>query len=168
MSNYSELDFTPLVELSADEVVTHSYVRDVPLSEGRTLALVTLDNGRDHTRPNTLGPITLLEFATTMDLLRERAALGDIHGVAVTGKPFILAAGADLSKVSEIPSLATGKLLAQLGHYALGKQAELGVPSFVFINGLALGGGLEIALNADYRTVDATVPALALPEVSLG
>ncbi|TFC78360.1 3-hydroxyacyl-CoA dehydrogenase [Cryobacterium cheniae] len=168
MSNYSELDFTPLIELSADEVVTHSYVRDVPLSGGKTLALVTLDNGRDHTRPNTLGPITLLEFGMTMDLLRERAALGDIHGVAVTGKPFILAAGADLSKVSEIPSLATGKLLAQLGHYALGKQAELGVPSFVFINGLALGGGLEIALNADYRTVDATVPAIALPEVSLG
>ena len=168
MSNYSELDFTPLVELSADEVVTHCYVHDVPLSGGRTLALVTLDNGRDHTRPNTLGPNTLLEFAMAMDLLRERAALGDIHGVAVTGKPFILAAGADLSKVSEIPSLATGKLLAQLGHYALGKQAELGVPSFVFINGLALGGGLEIALNADYRTVDATVPAIALPEVSLG
>ncbi|MBC7441444.1 MAG: enoyl-CoA hydratase/isomerase family protein [Ramlibacter sp.] len=168
MSNYSELDFTPLVELSADEVVTHSYVRDVPLSGGRTLALVTLDNGRDHTRPNTLGPVTLLEFAMTMDLLRDRAALGDIHGVAVTGKPFILAAGADLSKVSEIPSLSTGKLLAQLGHYALGKQAELGVPSFVFINGLALGGGLEIALNAGYRTVDATVPAIALPEVSLG
>ncbi|TFC54215.1 3-hydroxyacyl-CoA dehydrogenase [Cryobacterium sp. TMT2-15-1] len=168
MSNYSELDFTPLVELSADEVVTHCYVHDVPLSGGKILALVTLDNGRDHTRPNTLGPITLLEFAMTMDLLRERAALGAIHGVAVTGKPFILAAGADLSKVSEIPSLATGKLLAQLGHYALGKQAELGVPSFVFINGLALGGGLEIALNADYRTVDATVPAIALPEVSLG
>ncbi|TFD19813.1 3-hydroxyacyl-CoA dehydrogenase NAD-binding domain-containing protein [Cryobacterium sp. TMT2-23] len=168
MSNYSELDFTPLVELSADEVVTHSYVRDVPLSGGRTLALVTLDNGRDHTRPNTLGPVTLLEFGMTMDLLRERAALGDIHGVAVTGKPFYLAAGADLSKVSEIPSLATGKLLAQLGHYALGKQAELGVPSFVFINGMALGGGLEIALNADFRTVDATAPAIGLPEVSLG
>ncbi|TFD27907.1 3-hydroxyacyl-CoA dehydrogenase NAD-binding domain-containing protein [Cryobacterium cryoconiti] len=168
MTDYSALDFTPLVDLSADEVVTHSYVRDVPLSGGRTLALVTLDNGRDHTRPNTLGPITLLEFGMTMDLLRERAALGDIHGVAVTGKPFILAAGADLSKVSQIPSLETGKLLAQLGHYALGKQAELGVPSFVFINGLALGGGLEIALNADYRTVDASVPAIALPEVSLG
>ncbi|TFC97049.1 MULTISPECIES: 3-hydroxyacyl-CoA dehydrogenase NAD-binding domain-containing protein [Cryobacterium] len=168
MTDYSALDFTPLVDLSADEVVTHSFVRDVPLSGGRTLALVTLDNGRDHTRPNTLGPITLLEFGMTMDLLRERAALGDIHGVAVTGKPFILAAGADLSKVSQIPSLETGKLLAQLGHYALGKQAELGVPSFVFINGLALGGGLEIALNADYRTVDASVPAIALPEVSLG
>jgi 3-hydroxyacyl-CoA dehydrogenase/enoyl-CoA hydratase/carnithine racemase len=38
----------------------------------------------------------------------------------------------------------------------------------VFINGLALGGGLEIGLNADYRTVDRNVAAIALPEVSLG
>src|SRR5690606_34184299 len=50
----------------------------------------------------------------------------------------------------------------------LGKLATLGVPSFVFVNGLALGGGLEIALNADYRTVDASAAGLALPEVFLG
>ena len=42
------------------------------------------------------------------------------------------------------------------------------MPSFVFYNGLALGGGLEIGLHADYRTVDASAPALALPEVFLG
>ncbi|KGJ73518.1 3-hydroxyacyl-CoA dehydrogenase [Cryobacterium roopkundense] len=168
MTNYNTLDFSPLLDISADEVVTHSLVRDVPLSGGRVLALVTLDNGRDHTRPNTLGAISLLEFATTMDALKARAERGEIHGVAVTGKPFILAAGADLSKVAEIPSLAVGKLLTQLGHHAFGKQADLGVPSFVFINGLALGGGLEVGLNATYRTVDATVPAIALPEVFLG
>ena len=168
MTDYSTIDFSPLVALSDDEVVTHSYVRDVPLSGGRTLALVTLDNGRDHTRPNTLGPVTLLEFAAAMDALKERASRGEIHGVAVTGKPYILAAGADLSKVASIPSFAVGKQLAQLGHFALGKQSELGVPSFVFINGLALGGGLEIGLNADYRTVDESVPAIALPEVFLG
>jgi 3-hydroxyacyl-CoA dehydrogenase/enoyl-CoA hydratase/carnithine racemase len=168
MTDYSTIDFSPLLELSEDEVVTHSFVRDVPLSRGRTLALVTLDNGRDHTRPNTLGAATLIEFAETMDALKERAARGEIHGVAVTGKPYILAAGADLSKVAEIPSHEVGVKLAQLGHHALGKEAELGVPSFVFINGLALGGGLEIALNADYRTVDASVPAVGLPEVFLG
>jgi 3-hydroxyacyl-CoA dehydrogenase/enoyl-CoA hydratase/carnithine racemase len=168
MTDYSAIDFSSLVALSHDEVVTHSYVRDVPLSGNRTLALVTLDNGRDHTRPNTLGALTLLEFAQTMDALKERAVRGEIHGIAVTGKPYILAAGADLSKISEIPSLEAGKKLTQLGHYAFAKQAELGVPSFVFINGLALGGGLEIGLNADYRTVDASVPAIALPEVFLG
>jgi 3-hydroxyacyl-CoA dehydrogenase/enoyl-CoA hydratase/carnithine racemase len=168
MTDYSTIDFSPLLELADDEVVTHSFVRDVPLSGGRTLALVTLDNGRDHTRPNTLGPATLLELGTTLDGLKERAARGEIAGVAITGKPFILAAGADLTKVSDIPNAAVARLLPQLGHFVLGKQSELGVPSFSFINGLALGGGVEIGLNADYRTIDASVPAIALPEVFLG
>ncbi|MCK8610329.1 3-hydroxyacyl-CoA dehydrogenase NAD-binding domain-containing protein [Agromyces sp. C10] len=168
MTDYTKIDFSELETLSDDEVVTHSYVRDIPISEGRTLTLVTLDNGRDHTRPNTLGPKSLLEYAATLDGLRERAAAGEIHAVAVTGKPFILAAGADLSKVAEIPSREIALRMGQLGHHALGKLSEVGVPSFAFINGLALGGGLEIALNADYRTVDASTPAVALPEVFLG
>ncbi|MBB5631834.1 3-hydroxyacyl-CoA dehydrogenase/enoyl-CoA hydratase/carnithine racemase [Cryobacterium mesophilum] len=160
--------FDALLALSADEVVTHSFVRDIAISDGRTLALVTLDNGRDHTRPNTLGPLTLKEYAETMATLRDRAAKGEIHGVAVTGKPYILAAGADLTNASDIPSRAIAKQLAQQGHASLGALHGLGVPSFVFINGLALGGGVEIALNADYRTVDSSIPALALPEVFLG
>ena len=65
-----------LNELSADEVVTHSYVRDVPLPSGGVLALITLDNGRDHTRPSTLGPATLHEFGATLDAVRSRASSG--------------------------------------------------------------------------------------------
>ncbi|TBN56810.1 3-hydroxyacyl-CoA dehydrogenase [Glaciihabitans arcticus] len=165
---FAPADFDELAGLSDDEVVTHSYVRDVPLASGRTLALVTLDNDRDHTRPSTFGPAGLLELAAVLDAQRERAARGEIHGLAVTGKPFILAAGADLSKVSDIPSRATAIQMAQLGHWTLDKLSTLGVPSFCFINGLALGGGTEIPLNADYRTVDASIPALGLPEVFLG
>jgi 3-hydroxyacyl-CoA dehydrogenase/enoyl-CoA hydratase/carnithine racemase len=160
--------FDDLMALSEDEVITHSLVRDIPLSDGRTLALVTLDNGRDHTRPNTLGPRTLREYTETLAGLKARARNGEIHGVAVTGKPYILAAGADLTNAGDIPSRAIAKQLAQQGHAALGSLSELGVPSFVFINGLALGGGVEIALNAHYRTVDSSIPALALPEVFLG
>jgi 3-hydroxyacyl-CoA dehydrogenase/enoyl-CoA hydratase/carnithine racemase len=161
-------DFTKLASLDPDEVVTNSFVRDIPISGGRTLALITLDNGKDHTRPNTLGPNTLLQFGEVLDSLKARAAAGEIHGVAVTGKPFIFAAGADLSKVSDIPDWETGKAMAQLGHQTLGKLSTLGVPSFTFINGLALGGGVEIPLNSDYRTIDSSVPAIALPEVFLG
>jgi len=157
-----------LTALSGDEVVTHSYVRDVRLASGATIALITLDNDRDHTRPNTLGPVTLMELGSVLDAQRDRGANGEIVGLAITGKPFILAAGADLSKVSEIPSKAVAKQLAQLGHEVLGKLDDLGVPTFVFINGLALGGGLEVALNANYRTIDRGVPAVALPEVFLG
>ncbi|MBM7024818.1 3-hydroxyacyl-CoA dehydrogenase NAD-binding domain-containing protein [Clavibacter zhangzhiyongii] len=160
--------FRELVALDPDEVVTHSFVRDVPLPSGGVLALVTLDNGRDHTRPSTLGPATLLELADVLDRLAARAASGEVRGVAITGKPFILAAGADLSKVGEIPSREVGRQMAQLGHDTLGRLHRLGVPSFTFINGLALGGGLEIGLNSDYRTVDESVPAVALPEVFLG
>ncbi|QEE61313.1 3-hydroxyacyl-CoA dehydrogenase [Salinibacterium sp. dk2585] len=160
--------FDELTELSADEVVTHSYVTEVPISGGRVLALVTLDNGKDHTRPNTFGPRGLLELDGVLDGLRGRASRGEIAGVAITGKQYILAAGADLSKVSEIPSREAAKQLAQLGHQALGKLHGMGVPSFAFINGLALGGGLEVALHADYRTVDRSGAGIALPEVFLG
>ncbi|MGY3261156.1 3-hydroxyacyl-CoA dehydrogenase NAD-binding domain-containing protein [Frigoribacterium sp. 2355] len=157
-----------LTELSADEVVTHSYVRDVPLPSGGVLALITLDNGRDHTRPSTLGPATLHEFGATLDAVRSRASSGEIAAIAVTGKPYFLAAGADLSKVSAIPSREVARELARLGHAVLGKLHDAPVPTFVFVNGLALGGGVEIGLHADYRTVDSSAAAIALPEVFLG
>lgn len=154
--------------LRDDEVITNSFVSDVTLPSGKVLALVTLDNGMDHNRPNTLGPKTLLQLIEKLDQQKARAAKGEIHAVGITGKPYYLAAGADLSKVQEITDYNDGKLIAELGHDALGRLSELGVPSFVFINGLALGGGLEIALNADYRTVNQAAPAIALPEVFLG
>lgn len=160
--------FDELTAMSGDEVVTHSSVRDVTLASGKTLALLTLDNGRDYTRPSTLGPVTMIELGEVLDAQKARATQGEIAALAITGKPFILAAGADLSKVGDIPSKAIAKQMAQLGHQTLGKLSELGIPSFVFINGLALGGGLEIGLNADYRTVDRNAPAIALPEVFLG
>ncbi|WP_411558349.1 3-hydroxyacyl-CoA dehydrogenase NAD-binding domain-containing protein [Plantibacter sp. MPB07] len=169
MTDYTTIDFSELVAISGDdEVVTRSFVKDVTMASGRTIALITLDNGRDHTRPNTLGPVTLLELDGVLEAQRTRAASGEIDGVAITGKPFILAAGADLSKVGDIPSSEVATKLAQLGHHVFGKLEDLGVPTFVFINGLALGGGLEIGLNANYRTVDASAPAIALPEVFLG
>lgn len=168
MTNYDNVDYSELLELSTEEVVTHNYVQDVVLPSGKVLALITLDNGLDYKRPNTLGPHGLLELNETLLTLSDRAAQGEIQAVGITGKEFILAAGADLSRVRDVPNRDVAVKLAQLGHRALGRLSELGVPSFAFINGLALGGGLEVALNAHYRTVDANVSAIALPEVFLG
>ena len=168
MGQYDNIDFADLLALSDEEVVTRSYVRDIHLESGRVLALVTLDNDLDHTRPNTLGPRTMMQLDTVLVELADRASRGEIQAVGVTGKPYFLAAGADLSRVADIPSKAFARKLAELGHRSLGRLRELGVPSFVFINGLALGGGLEIALNADYRTIDSSAAAIALPEVFLG
>ena len=168
MTNYTEIDFSPILAMTEGEVVTHSRVRDIRLASGKMLALITLDNGRDHNRPNTLGPATLAELDATLEALKARAAAGEIQAVGVTGKQYILAAGADLSDISKVGSKENAKLVAQFGHMVLGKLSELGIPSFAFVNGLALGGGLEIALNSTYRTVDASAAAIALPEVFLG
>ncbi|MCR2814607.1 3-hydroxyacyl-CoA dehydrogenase NAD-binding domain-containing protein [Microbacterium jiangjiandongii] len=170
MTDYESIDFSPILSPAATdgEVVTHSPVRDITLRSGKVLALITLDNGRDHTRPNTLGPATLAELGQTLAGLKARAAAGEIQAVGITGKQYILAAGADLSDISRLGSKDDARLVAQFGHKVLGSLSELGVPSFAFVNGLALGGGLEIALNSTYRTVDASAAAVALPEVFLG
>lgn len=162
-------EFSLLANLETDEVVSHSYVRDVRTPSGRTIALITLDNGRDHKRPNTLGPLTMIEFGEAIEAQRERAKRGVIQGIAVTGKPFILAAGADLSQAQELPNRETAAELPKLGHRVYSLLHDAGVPTFAFVNGMALGGGLEIALNSNYRTVNAGAPrAFALPEISLG
>ncbi|MBL3700370.1 3-hydroxyacyl-CoA dehydrogenase NAD-binding domain-containing protein [Leucobacter luti] len=168
MTDYRSIDFGPLIAASADEVVTESFVRDVTLPSGATLALITLDNGRDHTRPNTLGPRTLQALGAVLDQLTERAAAGEIAAVGITGKQFIFAAGADLSKVSTLATAENARLMAQYGHFVLGKLGTIGVPSFAFVNGLALGGAMEIALHCTYRTLDSSAAALAFPEVFLG
>ncbi|MVA75747.1 3-hydroxyacyl-CoA dehydrogenase [Auraticoccus sp. F435] len=149
-----------------DEVVTRALSRDVRLPHGAgTAVLITLDNGLDHTRPNTLGPRSLGELNRALDAALAR---DDVAAVAITGKPFILAAGADLSQVSKLTSPEHATAIARIGHGVYAKLADARVPTFCFVNGLALGGGLEIALSCSYRTVSASAAAVALPEVFLG
>ena len=162
-------EFSRLVGLETDEVITQALTQDIVAPSGRTIALITLDNGRDHTRPNTLGPKSMVALGEAIEEQRARAQRGVIHGIAITGKPFILAAGADLSEAQKLPDRATAEQLPKLGHRVYALLHEAGVPTFTFLNGMALGGGLEIALNSNYRTVNAGAPrAFALPEISLG
>ena len=153
-------------EGAPEEVVTNALVRDVDLgSFGHkgNLALITLDNGLDHTRPNTFGPRSLmaLDAAITEALSRKPVA------IAITGKPFIFAAGADLSALSFITKREQSLAIGKLGHDVFRRLNECGTPTFAFINGLALGGGLEVGLHCNYRTL-ATTALTGLPEVFLG
>jgi len=153
-------------ELFPDEVVTRAHVRgvDLPLGAGR-LALVTLDNGHDHTKPNTLGPQSLQELNRALD---EAFGMPEVRAVAVTGKPFILAAGADLKGIDQVKDRETAHAIAHLGHRVLRRLGEGPVPSFAFVNGMALGGGLEVALHCTYRTVSTTAQGIGLPETFIG
>ncbi|PUA79723.1 3-hydroxyacyl-CoA dehydrogenase [Nocardioides currus] len=157
--------FARAQELATDaERVTAAKLRNVTVPGGQTIGLITLDNGEDHTKPNTFGFGSLLALNTAID-----AALADetVDAIAVTGKPFILAAGADLTSIQSGGADAV-RTIAELGHAVFRKLGDGGKPSFGFINGLALGGGLEVALHCTYRTVMDSAPALGLPEVMLG
>ena len=151
------------------ERVTHAQVRDVRLPGGAgTLALVTVDNGLDHTKPTTFGPAGLAELRSALLEQQRRAAAGEIVAVGVTGKPYFLAAGADLTTTALLAGAPEARALAELGHAAFRLLGEMSVPTFAYINGMALGGGFELALHCTYRTVAADVAALALPETFLG
>jgi 3-hydroxyacyl-CoA dehydrogenase/enoyl-CoA hydratase/carnithine racemase len=151
--------------LSPDEVVTQAHARDVALPyDAGTMVLITLDNGLDHNRPNSFGPRSLAALNTAIDAALAR---DDVAAIGITGKPFILAAGADLTSV-KITGREDAEVIAKIGHGVFRKLGDGGKPTFGFVNGLALGGGLEVALHCTYRTVQDSAPAIGLPEVMLG
>jgi 3-hydroxyacyl-CoA dehydrogenase/enoyl-CoA hydratase/carnithine racemase len=150
---------------SEGEVVTRALSRDITLPHSAgTAVLITLDNGRGLTRPNTLGPRGLGELNRALDTALAR---DDVAAIAITGKPFTLAAGADLTGFAKIVSRDQALAIAQIGHAVFDKLHTSPVPTFAFINGLALGGGLELTLHCHYRTVSAAASGIALPETSL-
>ncbi|MEO6821180.1 MAG: 3-hydroxyacyl-CoA dehydrogenase NAD-binding domain-containing protein, partial [Candidatus Nanopelagicales bacterium] len=152
-----------------DELVTEAKVRvlDLPDAAGRA-ALITLDNGQDHTKPSTFGLGGLRSLDAALDQVQALAADGEIVAVAVTGKPFIFAVGADLTGMPQVTSRNQAHTLGVLGHSVFRRLGELGIPSFAFVNGAAMGGGLEVALSCTYRTLSSTAGAIAFPEVFLG
>ena len=150
-----------------DEIVTAALLRIVDVPAGK-LALITLDNGLDYNKPNTFGVGGLTALSHTLDHVDALISDGSIVGVAITGKPFVFAVGADLTGVPRLADVTQAHQLAEFGHSVFRRLGELSVPSFAFVNGAALGGGLEVALHCTYRTISSAAYPIALPEVSLG
>ncbi len=155
-----------LPEGAPEEVITAAHVREIDLTlfgHGGTISLITLDNGMDHNRPNTFGPQSLASLNEAITIAEASTSIA----IAITGKPFIFAAGADLSALSFLNERKQALAIGKLGHDVFRRLGESSKPTFAFVNGLALGGGLEVALHCRYRTIASTA-FTALPEVFLG
>ena len=155
-----------LPEGAPEEVVTAARVREIdlaPFGHTGTLSLITLDNDFDHNRPNTFGPNSLAALNDAITVAETSSSVA----IAITGKPFIFAAGADLSGISFLSDIKQAQAIGKLGHDVFRRFGESKKPTFAFVNGLALGGGLEVALHCNYRSVASTA-FTGLPEVFLG
>jgi 3-hydroxyacyl-CoA dehydrogenase/enoyl-CoA hydratase/carnithine racemase len=148
-----------------NEVVTKAIVRLVTVPGlDKPAALITLDNGFDYKKPNSFGPGGL----TSLDEAITTATAADPAFIAITGKPYIFCVGADITGMPLISSREQAVALGELGHRVFARLRSSNIPTFAFINGAAMGGGLEVALHCHYRTVSTGAAALALPEVAIG
>ncbi|MEV6843995.1 3-hydroxyacyl-CoA dehydrogenase NAD-binding domain-containing protein [Actinoplanes sp. NPDC051411] len=147
------------------EVVTKAFVRFVQVPGlSSKAAIITLDNGFDYKKPNSFGPAGLRSLDEAFDV----AAAGNPAFIAITGKPFIFCVGADITGIPYLTTREQALELGELGHTVFARFRDSEIPTFAFVNGAALGGGLEVALHCHYRTVSSGAAALGLPEVAIG
>jgi 3-hydroxyacyl-CoA dehydrogenase/enoyl-CoA hydratase/carnithine racemase len=128
------------------------------------VALVTMDNGADHTKPTVLGRSAL----ASADRVLTELESGDWAAMVLTGKPFVFCAGADIDEFPKIRSREEAIAGSRAGHEVFARIRALPFPTVAAINGACLGGGVEIALHCDARTISAAVRHFALPECFLG
>jgi 3-hydroxyacyl-CoA dehydrogenase / enoyl-CoA hydratase / 3-hydroxybutyryl-CoA epimerase len=129
------------------------------------VAILTLDVPDE--KFNVLSPPVFEQLDERFDQL---AADSRIKAVAiVSGKPGSFVAGADIKFLATITDAEEGAEMSRSAHRVFQKLDDLSVPVVCAIDGVCLGGGLELALACGYRLVsDSPETILGLPEVQLG
>ena len=128
------------------------------------LAILTIDTPG---KLNVLSPPVFEELDSRFD---EIAADNRVTAVVIkSGKPGSFVAGADIKFLNTITTTEEGAEMSRAAQGVFNKLEDLKVPVVCAIDGVCLGGGLEMALACHYRLVSenpATV--LGLPEVQIG
>jgi enoyl-CoA hydratase len=100
-------------------------------------------------------------------ILVEVEADPEVRAVVLTGAGRAFSAGADIKEWTALDPLTFSRIWGQRGHVLFDRLAALRPPVIAAINGIAFGGGLELALCADIR-IASTAARLGLPEVTIG
>jgi 3-hydroxyacyl-CoA dehydrogenase / enoyl-CoA hydratase / 3-hydroxybutyryl-CoA epimerase len=132
---------------------------------GPGIAFLTFD--RPSSAANIFDQATFEQLNTFLDQVQNDASVRGL--VIVSAKPKIFIAGADLTGFSKDPSPESLAKLIEQGQRTFDRIATLKFPTVAAIHGVALGGGLEIALACDYRIASLdSATKVGLPETTLG
>ncbi|MCX7053396.1 MAG: fatty acid oxidation complex subunit alpha FadB [Proteobacteria bacterium] len=115
---------------------------------------------------NKLNQVALRDFAAATQAI---AKDGSVKGVVVTSGKSVFIVGADITEFGAMfaaGEAAIAKSVLEVNRMLCAFE-DLPFPTVVAINGVCLGGGLELALAADYRVIS-TAASVGFPEVKLG
>ena len=134
---------------------------NVKASLEERIAIVTID----HRPVNALNRQTMQELGHVLDGLRAEAA---VKVVVLTGAGSLaFVAGADIKEMSQLSSPQEAQDVSALGQAVLMKLQRLGKPVIAAINGVCLGGGLELAMACHLR-ISGDRARFGQPEINLG
>jgi len=125
------------------------------------IALVTLD------RPDRLNAVDRATLRELDAVLAELEHDDVSRALVVTGAGRAFSAGADIDELSRLDDPDAFADFVHQFTDVLDRLAQLATPSIAAIDGLALGGGLELALACDLRVASSSA-RLGVPEVKLG
>jgi 3-hydroxyacyl-CoA dehydrogenase / enoyl-CoA hydratase / 3-hydroxybutyryl-CoA epimerase len=132
---------------------------------GPGIAFFTFD--RPGSAANIFDQATFEQLNSLLDQVTNDSSVRGL--VIVSAKPKIFIAGADLTGFSKDPSPDDLAKIIDLGQRTFDRIANLKFPTVAAIHGVALGGGLEIALACDYRIASLdSATKVGLPETTLG
>jgi len=135
--------------------------RNVILETREEVAWITIN------RPNVMNALNVATFEELGQAMGEIEKASDVLAVVIRGageKAFVV--GADIEEISKL-GLKDSLVYSRRGQGVFNQIERLGKPVVAAINGLALGGGLELALACTLRVMSEGAK-LGFPELSLG
>jgi enoyl-CoA hydratase/carnithine racemase len=125
------------------------------------IAIITLD----HPPVNAINSQTMKDLDAALDMALEDDA---VKVIVVTGAGWsVFVAGADINEFDQIRDAGHVEELLRAGHAVFSKIETSGKPVIAAINGMCLGGGLELAMACHIR-VAGDRARIGQPEINLG
>lgn len=138
------------------------------MSEEKSLINLTVENNiaiikLNNPPVNVLNRLLLEQLNETVNEVKDNS---EVKVIVLTGEGSAFAAGADIKSMPQLKA-KQGEEMASFGQNIFSNLESLDKVSICAINGVALGGGMELAMSCDIRIISEKAK-IGQPEINLG